>query len=90
MRIKRIELEGKNGTWASIERAIVPHGIEPEGNYIEVVVHGSKCQRTFHVKSDDEKEQFKMGKHIQEVLDGCVGTNSMIHDYFRFIQLFGD
>jgi len=31
-----------------------------------------------------------MAECLQETLDGCVGTNSMIHDYYRELERFAD
>lgn len=36
--------------------------------------------------SDDEL--FAIAQEAQERTDGCRGTNSMIHDYFRELQRF--
>ncbi len=42
------------------------------------------------VMADDEGDVFSMAECLQEVLDGCRGTNSMIHDYYRLLQHFMD
>ena len=42
------------------------------------------------VMADDETDVFSMAECLQETLDGCRGTNSMIHDYYRLLQHFMD
>jgi hypothetical protein len=46
--------------------------------------------REHKVKADDETDVFSMAEILQECLDGCRGTNSMIHDYYRLLQQFMD
>lgn len=43
-------------------------------------------ERTHQVRADDEGDVFSMAEILQECLDGCRGTNSMIHDYYRLLQ----
>ena len=42
------------------------------------------------VMADDEGDVFSMAEILQESLDGCRGTNSMIYDYYRLLQHFMD
>lgn len=47
-------------------------------------------ERIHQVQADDEGDVFSMAEILQECLDGCHGTNSMIHDYYRLLQHFMD
>jgi len=46
--------------------------------------------RIHHVAADDRDDQWSMAEGLQETLDGCRGTSSMVHDYFREIERFAD
>jgi len=35
-------------------------------------------------------EIFDLAAHVQQAVDGCHGTNSMIHDYFHLIEQMAD
>jgi len=91
MKIKRIDIKGDSGATGTIQRA-------SGENVIEVTISTPRCGR-FGVHSRVRKltanaryenEQFAVATTLQEALDGCRGTNSMIHDYYRLIQQLGD
>jgi len=42
------------------------------------------------VMADDTDDVFSMAQILQECLDGCRGTNSDIHSYYRLLQHFMD
>jgi len=42
------------------------------------------------VAADDRDDQWSMAEGLQETLDGCRGTSSMVHDYFRELERFAD
>ncbi|MFO7956313.1 MAG: hypothetical protein R6X33_04380 [Candidatus Brocadiia bacterium] len=33
---------------------------------------------------------YEMARRVQHALDGHIGTNSMVHDYFRLIERLAD
>jgi len=87
MRTTRIELEGSAGHVA-IER-------KPGDGTIRIdsiardPKRGEQAWRTWELPvtvSDDEL--FKVATQVQQRTDGCTGSNSMIHDYFREMQRF--
>ena len=91
MKITRIDIQGENGATGSIQRA------SGESD-IEVTISTPRCGR-FGVHSRIRKltanarfenEQFAVATTLQEAMDGCRGTNSMIHDYYRLIQQLAD
>jgi hypothetical protein len=83
MKVKTITLEGQTGYIATIsreEKSIVCHIADNTGN----------CINIHRVSPDDRDDMFSMAECIQFQLDGCHGTNSMKHDFFRMITLFAD
>ncbi|OHB50497.1 MAG: hypothetical protein A2Y10_18030 [Planctomycetes bacterium GWF2_41_51] len=88
MKVKTITLEGETGFTAKITRNNPTEGLEcilcelKDKNGHRVSVH--------HVSKNDREDQFSMAQCIQYHLDGCRGTNSMIHSYFRYIIFFAD
>jgi len=83
MKVKTIILEGETGYIATIsreEKSIVCHIADKNGNSVNIHL----------VSPDDRDDQFSLAECIQFQLDGCRGTNSMKHDYFRVITLFAD
>jgi len=91
MKITRINIEGENGATSAIER-------KSGGNVIEVTIRTPRTgrfgvhfrNRTLTANARYENEQFAVATALQEAMDGCQGTNSMIHDYYRLIQRLAD
>ena len=42
------------------------------------------------VEVDKPEDVFSMAECLQYHLDGCKGTNSMVHDYYRILEYFTD
>ena len=42
------------------------------------------------VEVNNPEDVFSMAECIQYHLDGCKGTNSMVHDYYRLLEHFTD
>ena len=83
MKVKTITLEGETGYIATIsreEKSIVCHIADKNGNSVNIHL----------VSPDDQDDQYSLAKCIQFQLDGCRGTNSMVHDYMDYIKLFAD
>ena len=62
----------------------------PGNETISVKLISCDGERTHQVMADDEADAFSMAEILQQCLDGCRGTNSMIHDYYRLLQHFMD
>lgn len=62
----------------------------PGQEMITVKLISGDGERTHQVMADDETDVFSMAEILQECLDGCRGTNSMVHDYYRLLQYFMD
>ena len=91
MKITRIDVEGASGATGTIQRT-------SGTNVIEVTMRTPRTGRfgvhrrirTLSASARYENEQFAVATALQEGLDGCRGTNSMIHDYYRLIQQLAD
>ena len=89
MRIVKIELAGrlnKNNLpeyFATIHRT-------PGNDYITVTIIGPDSEREHIVEADSPEDVFSMAECLQYHLDGCKGTHSMIHDYYRILENFID
>lgn len=89
MRITKIELAGrlnKNNIpeyFATIHRT-------PGNDYFTVTIIAPDGQREHIVEADNADDMFSMAECLQYHMDGCKGTNSMIHDYYRLLQDFMD
>jgi len=59
-------------------------------NVTAVVRIDGKVDHTHVVGASQTENLFEMATHIQHALDGCRGTNSMVHDYYRLIQRLAD
>jgi len=46
--------------------------------------------REHQVKADNFCDVFSMAEYLQYHLDGCHGTNSMVHEYYRILEYFMD
>jgi len=42
------------------------------------------------VEVNSPEDVFSMAECLQYHLDGCKGTNSMVHDYYRLLEHFTD
>ena len=95
MQITSIELAGtsdhklRNGQ-PGFPRAFAKISRKRGDEYItvELIVRGG--DRKHHVLADDADDQYSMAEILQESLDGCVGTKSMIEDYYRVIRWMAD
>ncbi|NQU20972.1 MAG: hypothetical protein HQ567_06780 [Candidatus Nealsonbacteria bacterium] len=78
MRITRIDFEGQAGNHATAVR-------KRDSDQIEVTILTPDLPdgREHRVQADCEEDVFSMAQCLQHHLDGCRGTNSMIHDYYR-------
>ena len=83
MKVKTITLEGQTGYIATISR-------EPKNILCEITDNNGIRRGIHHVSTTDRDDQFSMSQCIQFQLDGCRGTNSMIHEYMRMVTLFAD
>lgn len=85
MRTTRIELEGKDGHYATITRKRGSEFIE-----VTILTPDLPNGKTHHVDASCAEDIWSMAECLQYHLDGHRGTNSMIYDYFRELQRFAD
>ena len=85
MRITRIDFEGQAGNYATAVR-------KRDSQYIDatILTPGTPNGREHHVQADCEEDIYSMAECLQHELDGCRGTNSMIHDYYRELLMLSD
>ena len=89
MRTTRIEIEGRQGHYATISRRRGSPDIEvgvltpkcPDGMTLEV---------TARRDADSENARCRFARNLHRILEGCEGTNSDIEDYYREIERFAD
>ena len=62
----------------------------PGNDYITVTIIGPDSEREHIVEVDSPEDVYSMAECLQHHLDGCKGTNSMIHDYYRILENFID
>ena len=86
MQIRRVDIEGRKGRFATIAR-------KTGSEYIEVTIltpqqpDGEK--RLVHARSDDE-ELWAEARRLQTILDGRLGTQGDIDGYYRQLQWLAD
>jgi len=89
MRTTRIELEGDAGHVA-IERKAGETTIRID-SIISDPKRGQQAWKTWELPAcTSDEDLFKVAIEVQFRCDGCTGTNSMIHDYYRELQRFQD
>jgi len=83
MKVKTLTLEGQTGYTAILTR-------DKKSIICQIDDNHGNCINIHNVSPDDRDDQFSLAECIQHQLDGCHGTNSMKHDFFRMITLFAD
>jgi len=89
MRITRIEIEGRQGRYATISRRHGSPDIEvtvltperPEGMPMQVAARGDET---------GEKVSRAFAGYLHRMLEGHEGTNSDIEGYYREVERFAD
>ena len=94
MKIIEMKLEGETNRKTGSPYATANVSRYHRSEYITVTLDtGTELMpaiREHKVKANDETDVFSMAEIMQQCLDGCRGTNSMIHDYYRLLQHFMD
>jgi len=90
MRITSIELAGsiESGKTLPMAFARIHRALDSEQIEVTILIPGG--ERTHHVQADCDEDLWSMAECLQDHLDGCRGTNSMIHEYYRELQRFAD
>ena len=88
MQTRRIELEGSAGHVA-IERQRGSDTIRIDNILREPKKEQAWMTWEIPARTSDD-ELFKIAETVQRRCDGTVGTNSMIHDYYRELERFAD
>ena len=90
MKITSIELAGSIEIGKKLPRAFAKIARTTDSDYVEVTLIRPGGQRKHMVQADCDEDLWSMAECLQYHLDGCKGTKSMIHDYYRLIQRFAD
>jgi len=90
MRITSIELAGRIDEGQRLPRAFACITRKIDSDQIEVTIIMPGSERTHHVQADCQEDVWSMAECLQYHLDGCKGTNSMIHDYYNELLRLSD
>ena len=95
MRITSIELAGTSRTTlgdgtSGLPRAFARLSRKMGDEHITVELVTPHGERTHQVQADDADDQRSMAQILQHALDGHIGINGDIDEYFRAIQMLGD
>jgi hypothetical protein len=91
MNIYEIKLAGKIDKNTGLPIAFATIHRVPGADQITVTISDADGNDRQHlVEANNPENLFSMAQCLQEQLDGCQGTNSMIHDYYRLLQNFAD
>ena len=90
MHIYEIKLAGQidKKTTTPIAFAIL-HRV-PGNDTMTVTILSPDGEREHVVEVDSPEDVFSMAECLQVHLDGCKGTHSMVHDYYRILENFID
>jgi len=62
----------------------------PGNDTITVRLISADGEREHLVEANNPDDVYSMAECLQYHLDGCKGTNSMVHDYYRILENFTD
>jgi len=86
MRITRIDIEGREGRYATITRRKGSRWIE-----VTILTAYQPDGKDHRIAADaDESELRNQARHLQHALDGVIGTAGDIDGYYRELQRFAD
>ncbi|NLX57707.1 MAG: hypothetical protein GXY74_01305 [Phycisphaerae bacterium] len=89
MRTTRIEIEGRQGCYATISRRRGSPDIEvviltpkcPDGTTLEVTARGD---------ADSENARRRFARNLHRILEGCEGANGDVEAYYHEVERFAD
>lgn len=86
MRITRIELEGREGRYATITRRRGSQWIE-----ITILTPDQPNGTDRRIAADAAEDKlWNQARDLHYAVEGCHGSNSDIHDYYCELQRFAD
>lgn len=89
MKIYEIKLAGEIDKKTGLPLAFATIHRVPGADQITVTISRPDGNDRQHlVEANCPEDLFSMAQCLQERLDGCQGTNSMIYDYYRMLQNF--
>jgi len=66
------------------------HRVPGSDTMTVTISQSSGGAREHVVEVDSPEDVFSMAECLQYHLDGCKGTNSMVHAYYRILEYFTD
>ena len=90
MTIYEIKLAGKIDTETGTPIAFAIIHRVPGNDTMTVTILGPNGEREHIVEVNSPEDVFSMAECLQYHLDGCKGTNSMVHAYYRLLEYFTD
>jgi len=86
MRITRIDIEGREGRYATITRRNASRWIE-----VTILTPQEPDGKDHRITAAaDESELWNQARNLQHALDARVGTTGEIDGYYRQLQRFAD
>lgn len=89
MNIYEMKLAGRLNKNSTPEYFATIHRV-PGSDTFTVTIIGPDSERKHIVEADNSDDVYSMAECLQYHLDGCKGTNSMVHDYYRILEHFTD
>ena len=89
MKIIEMKLAGRSNKGDVPEYFATIHRV-PGNDYLTVTIIGPDSEKEHVVEVDSPEDVYSVAECLQYHLDGCKGTNSMIHDYYRILENFTD
>jgi hypothetical protein len=91
MTIYEMKLAGRIDTKAGLPIAFATVHRVPGSDTLTVILCTPDGSNREHiVEVNNPEDVFSMAECLQYHLDGCKGTNSMVHDYYRLLDNFID
>ena len=90
MRITSLTFAGTIEKGQIAPRAYATASRKIDGEFLDVTIATPSGDFNHIVEADCEEDVWSMAEILQRHLDGCKGTNSMIHELFRELQRLAD
>ena len=89
MNIYEMKLAGRLNKNSVPEYFATIHRV-PGSDTFTVTIIGPDSEREHIVEADNPEDVYSMAECLQYHLDGCKGTHSMVHAYYRLLEYFTD
>lgn len=90
MQITSIEFAGRIAEGEHLPRVFAKAQRKLGDAFLTVTILTPGGQKVHHVDASSQEDLRSMADCLQEQLDGCRGTSSMVHDYYRELLRLSD